>query len=221
MPLFSLLLSSIAVIYRYNQQDDFVIGVAYGKRLHPDLNQLIGFFVNMLPIRIKAENQLSFLALLAQVQDSLTKAYTDSAPLEEIIEYLGLPHYSGRHPLFQVTVTMHDSPELNLDFTGLSTSLLNPSLITASDLDSARFDLGFEMELMHNDRLAIKIEYAKDLFFLENIERIAKQWLVLCEYLVKTPNELLETISLLNEGEKQQQLLKWNHRLVHPCPKLL
>ncbi len=218
--LFTLLLSSIAaLLYQYNQQDDFVIGLAYGKRPDPILNELIGFFVNMLPIRIEQSNDLSFLTSLNKIRNTLSQAYKHNAPLEEIIQELTLPRYSGRHPLFQVIVTMHDIPELKMDFTNLQTTLWQSSLITASHLKSAKFDLNIEMECMDDHRLAMKIEYSTDVFLQETIKRIAKQWLRLCESIIKSPDQAIDTLSLLNDEEKQQCLAQWNQPTIHPCAK--
>jgi len=218
--LFTLLLSSIAVLlYRYNQQEDMVIGVVHGERPHPDLNSLIGFFVNMLPIRIQQNNHLSFLDLLAQIQQTLSQAYKYTAPLEEIIEQLNLPRHPDRHPLFQVSVTMHDSSDFAMDFSGVSASLLDPSFITASDLQSAKFDLSFELECLKDGRVAIKMEYAKDIFFTETIQRMAKQWLVLCENLVKMPNKPIESLSLLTEEDKQRLLSQWSCSIDYSHPQ--
>ena len=62
------LLASYAIfLYRYSKQEDLIIGTVSAGRSHPDLESLIGFFVNTLPIRLKLSGSQSFLSVLKQV----------------------------------------------------------------------------------------------------------------------------------------------------------
>jgi amino acid adenylation domain-containing protein/thioester reductase-like protein len=189
--LFTLLFSSIAVLlYRYTNQDDFNIGVAYSHQRNSTLDPLIGFFVNMIPIRIQIENQISFTKLLENIKITLLEAYHHSAPIEEIINQLNLKKSTHSiHPLFQVSVVMHDLPLLNMDFKGLIASLWDRSLITGSNLHTTKFYLNFEMATLETGNLAVKIEYSTDIFFKRSIQRLKKDWIELCDTLIQHPNK--------------------------------
>ena len=77
------------LLQRYSRQDDFAIGVPIWGRNHPDLEPLIGFFINMLPIRIRFEDDPCFRQLLAQVRQTSLAAYDhQELPFERMVEAL-------------------------------------------------------------------------------------------------------------------------------------
>ncbi|MCP4473364.1 MAG: amino acid adenylation domain-containing protein [Gammaproteobacteria bacterium] len=216
--LFNLILSSIAVLlYRYNHQEDIIIGVSHSERPLPIFNQLIGFFVNMLPIRINQSEKLSFTEILQQTQRTLTQAYKHNAPLEEIIDQLKLSNHTSStcHPLFQVSITMHNMPPLDINFTGLTTTLWEKSLLYASNTNSAKFDLSFEIEKINDGRLAIKIEYSDDLFFSETIKQMARNWKQLCRSIISQPSTTINRVPLLSSKQQKNLLEKWEKQ--PPC----
>ncbi|MCP3680903.1 MAG: amino acid adenylation domain-containing protein [Gammaproteobacteria bacterium] len=213
--LFTLLLCSIAVLlYRYSHQKDLIIGIAHGERPQPIFNQLIGFFVNMLPIRIKQTDELHFTEMLQQVQTILSQAYQHNAPLEEIINQLDLPSRPNCHPIFQTSVTMNNIPPLNMDFVDLNTTLWKESFLSTGNINSAKFDLSFQMEILADNRLALKIEYSSDLFFSETIKQMAKTWKQLCRSITTEPNDSISSLPLLSNSQKKSLLEKWNKRII-------
>lgn len=217
--LFSLLFSVIAaLLYRYSQQQDFIIGAAYGIRANPQLNQLIGFFVNMLPIRIQQNNELAFCELLKQVHASLSEAYQHNAPLEEIVNKLALPHYPGSHPLFQVSITMHNFPSLAMDFSGVTTRLWDKSFVTSGNPSGAKFDLSFEAELLNDASLTFKIEYATDLFHKSTIKKMAEMLKTVCENVIKEPDTLISVLPLIHESDQEKLLSRWGQVESHRYP---
>jgi len=70
------LLAVVALLlHRYSRQEDFAIGVPIWGRNHPDLENLIGFFINTLPIRTRFQTNQTFRDLLSQVKESSIGAY--------------------------------------------------------------------------------------------------------------------------------------------------
>ncbi|MFM6403215.1 MAG: condensation domain-containing protein, partial [Microcystis sp.] len=64
----TLLTAFNVLLYRYIRQEDIVIGIPSGNRHFPEIEPLIGCFVNTLPIRTQFKENLSFQALLNQVK---------------------------------------------------------------------------------------------------------------------------------------------------------
>jgi amino acid adenylation domain-containing protein/thioester reductase-like protein len=209
--LFTILFSSVAaILYRYTQQEDFNLGLAYSQRRDAQLDPLIGFFVNMLPIRIQIAEPISFILFMKTIQRTLMDAYRYSAPLENIINELNLPKATSVHPLFEMAVILHDLPYLDLSFKGLEASLWNPSLITASDQHSSKFDLTFEMEILKNGELTAKIEYATDIFEKQTIQNLAKYWTTLCEGIVQASESGIARLPLLKPTDERDLIQKWS-----------
>ncbi len=218
--LFTILLSSIGLLLsRYYPQEDIVLGVAHGERPQSAWNQLIGFFVNALPIRLNMDETFSIIQLIQQVHTRLGEAYQHNAPIETILESLKLPQRTHLHPLFQVMVTFHNIPSLSLDFNGVEVSLRESSFNEMSDTGSAKFDLSFEMAQLEKEQLAIKMEYATDLFYDHTIERMANYWLTVCNQMVSTPEHTLNNVSLLTDQQQQQRWRQWSQSTTIKAPQ--
>jgi amino acid adenylation domain-containing protein/thioester reductase-like protein len=211
LSLFTVLCSSITtLLYRYSNQEDFTIGVAYSHRRDEKLNTLIGFFVNMLPIRVQVKDESSFIEVLQHIKLTLLSAYQNNAPIEKIIHHLNLSKgINTSHPLFQVAIVMHDLPDLNLNFKGLKTSFWHPSLIQASNLTTAKFDLSIEMEVLHTGQLAVKIEYATDIFSRSTVENFACYWLTLCNNAIHSPKTPIGKLTLLSVQAQKKLINRW------------
>src|SRR5205823_2934574 len=89
------------LLYKYSGQPDMVVGIPVAGRIHPALNDIIGMFVNTLPIRSTLQPRQSFANLLNQLMENFFKAIDNQLyPFEELIETLDLERTGARNPLF-------------------------------------------------------------------------------------------------------------------------
>ncbi|MFE9402159.1 condensation domain-containing protein [Streptomyces sp. NPDC006530] len=107
-------------------QYDLVTGVTVANRQLPETEPLIGFLVNVLPVRTRHTPTTAFADFLRTCVERLREAYDHSeVPLELVLEKLDLPRTPGLKPLIQVTVAaLQDSADLHLD--GLSVEHVPP-----------------------------------------------------------------------------------------------
>ena len=98
------------VLTRWCRQDDIVVGVPYNGRDMPELQRLVGNFINMLPLRTRLpSNSASLASILQDVQQSLTAALTHAElPFGKMVEGLGVPRSATRTPVFQAIVAMNE-----------------------------------------------------------------------------------------------------------------
>ena len=91
------------LLHRYSGQTDLVVGTPISNRTRGDLKEIVGFFVETLPLRSDLSGQPSFTKVLQQVQATLFEAF-DSAdsPFEEIVKAVNPDRRLGRNPLFNV-----------------------------------------------------------------------------------------------------------------------
>ena len=160
------LLAVVALLlHRYSRQDDVAIGVPIWGRNHPDLEPLIGFFINTLPIRTRFDQTLSFRQLLAQVKERSIGAYDhQELPFERMVEALNVQRDTSRNPLVQVMLQLIELPDSSLGtFDGLEVE----PLPTRSD--SSKLDLSFLLRRTSQQSLSGSITYATDLFEAESI----------------------------------------------------
>ncbi len=108
--LFMTMLAAFEVLmHRYSGQTDFAVGAPVAGRNEVEIEDLIGFFVNMLPLRADLTGDPTFEELLERVRATTLEAYSHQAlPLEKLIEEVKPPRIDGRPQIFQVTFALQN-----------------------------------------------------------------------------------------------------------------
>ncbi|MDM7952422.1 MAG: amino acid adenylation domain-containing protein [Cyanobium sp. CZS 25K] len=195
------LLAVVALLlHRYSRQDDLAIGVPIWGRNHPELENLIGFFINTLPIRTRFEPGLSFRELLAQVRDASIGAYDhQELPFEQMVEALNLARDTSRNPLVQVTLQLVELPGATLQMLdGLDAESL------PSGPETCRFDLEFVLRRAPRGGLNGQILLATDLFDVDRIERQSSHLVTLLASAVQAPDAPAAALNCLAASERQR-----------------
>src|SRR6185295_16415276 len=147
-----------ALLHRYTGQDDLVVGSPVAGRGRLELERLIGFFVNMLPLRADLAGDPSFQALLAGVRETALGAYAhQDLPFDRLVEDLSPDRDLALSPIFQVVFVVQDAP---------ARPDLGPGIATAAapvHSGTAKFDLALFLE-RGSDGLEAIAEHATDLF---------------------------------------------------------
>jgi len=105
------------LLRRLTGQRDLVIGIPVADRGHAEFEQLIGFFIRSLPVRVRVDDQAAFAEHVRACSNELASARQHAdAPLERIVEALGVGRDLTRNPLFQVMFNVYnfDEPHLKL-----------------------------------------------------------------------------------------------------------
>lgn len=194
------LLALVALLlHRYSRQDDFAIGIPIWGRNHPDLERLIGFFINTLPVRSRFSAELSFRELLNQVKTTSIAAYDHQAlPFEQIVEALNLERDTSRNPLVQVMLQLIELPEPSLsNLDGLAVEPIQ------SNTTSSRLDLEFFLRRDPDGGLNTTLVYATDLFCADRIQRLASHLLSLLASAAQAPDAPAASLNFLPESERQ------------------
>ena len=200
--LFMTLLAAFQVLLsRYSGQEDVAVGVPTAGRSRPEVEGLIGFFVNMLVLRGDLRGAPAFTAYLAQVRERALAAYAhQDMPFERLVEELAPARDLSRNPLFQVSLVLHNTPAAQWQLPGLTVTR-----VEAVGSASAKFDL--TLALTERDgALGGRFEYASDLFDAATIERMAGHFRVLLEAVVATPEASIARLPLLPAEERSQLL---------------
>ncbi|MFM8277019.1 MAG: amino acid adenylation domain-containing protein, partial [Cyanobium sp.] len=186
------------LLHRISRQDDLAIGVPIWGRNHPDLESLIGFFVNTLPIRTRYSPQLSFRQFLDQVKTTSIAAYDhQELPFEQMVEALQPERDRSRNPLAQVLLQLFEPS----DAAPRHLAGLHGQPLPASGR-SSRFDLEVFLWRSPDDSLRGTISFATDLFDADRIERLSAQLLTLLAAATATPDAPAATLELLPEAER-------------------
>ena len=109
--LFMTLLSAWGLLLsRLSGQADVVIGTPVANRQRREIENLIGFFVNTLAMRLRFDGQPSLAALLAQVKETTLAAFAhQELPFEQVVEAVQPQRSLSHSPLFQAMLAFNNA----------------------------------------------------------------------------------------------------------------
>ena len=211
--LFMLLLAAFNVLlYRYSGQSDIIVGSVNANRHRPELEGLIGFFVNTQVTRTDLSSNPTFIQLIEQTRKNLLEAHANQhVPFEKIVDELHVERSLSHSPLFQVMLTLQNTPRTVLQLPEVTLSLLDINRATA------KFDLTLSM-VETADGVNGSFEYNTDLFDASTIERMAAHFQTLLESIVSNPARRISELAMLSEAERQQLLVEFNDTIT-PYPQ--
>ena len=191
---FMVLLTAFAVVMaRRSGQDDLAIGAPIAGRTQPEIEGLIGFFVNSLVFRIDAKGDPTFAELLERVRDTCLDAYQhQELPFERLVEEINPSRDPSRNPLFQITFQLVNAPTLGAADSGEAAPQVHRG--------SAIFDLAFTL-LDAPDCYRGMIEYSTDLFEADTIARITDEFMILLEAAAESPDTPISWLPLCADAD--------------------
>ena len=197
-----------ALLRRYVDQKDILVGTPIAGRSRGELEPLIGFFVNMVALRTNFDDEPSFKDLLKQVREAALGAYAhQDVPFERLVEELQPERAIDRNPIFQVVFSLQnlDQPAMRMD--GVSVPVGVPSN------PETKFDLELYLQDAPNG-IRGSFVYSADLFEPAFIERMVQRFQRLIEKVLVEPDTALSHLSLLDEAEYRQIIEEWNDTTV-------
>lgn len=195
------------LLSRYSGQDDIVVGVGNANRPRREIEPLIGFFVNTLPLRVDLSGNPTFREFLAQVKASTLDSYANQdLPVERLLETLNIDRDLSHAPLFQTMLFYQNFPVEPIVLPGLT---LEPVDVSATHSGTARSDISiFAAE--SGGGLSMLIEYATDLFDADYIEAFADHLEQLLRAVVADADRRIGDIDILPPQERKRLLVDWN-----------
>ncbi|MEL6331449.1 MAG: amino acid adenylation domain-containing protein [Cyanobacteria bacterium J06626_26] len=207
--LFMVLLAAFQVLlHRYSGQDDIVVGTSIANRQRAELEPLLGFFINNLPLRTHINDDDTVSELLRQVRRTTLDAYAhQDVPFEQIVDALQPKRTLAHSPVFQVLFVLQNAPMTALELPGLTLTPL------AEETQIAKFDLTLEIENSAQGLVGYWI-YNSDLFDADTVVRMGHHFEALLKAMVEDESQSLGSLSLLSAEERQQILIDWNDTAV-------
>ncbi|WP_052069479.1 condensation domain-containing protein [Streptacidiphilus albus] len=179
---YMVLLAALALtLHRRSGRTDLVVGAPVSLRGRAELTGLIGYFVNLLPLRVQVDPGASFRELVRQVRKVCVGGYRNQdAPFDDIAGLVLDDRPGDRIPLCQIVFELHptDTRELSVGGVPVSRELhLN---------DVSRFDLTISVDDRGTDFTG-RFEYDSDLFEAATIAALRDDWLATLAELVPAP----------------------------------
>lgn len=217
--LFMCLLAAFkALLFRYTDRPDLVVGSSIANRNRAEIEGLIGFFVNTLVLRTDLSGNPRFLELLQRVKQITLEAYAhQDLPFEKLVEDLQPQRSLSYNPLVQVMFDFQSAaspgrvsgdahPAAPASQVCASAEEGQPPPIVAG---TSKFDLTLYVTDV-GSAIAGAMEYNTDLFEHASITRTIGHFRTLLAEIVANPAQTLAQLPLLSERERRQILFDWN-----------
>ncbi|MFH0245768.1 amino acid adenylation domain-containing protein [Streptomyces sp. HK10] len=219
--LFMVLLAGFSVLMsRYSGQEDIAVGSPVAGRDRPELEHLIGFFVNTLALRTDVSGDPAFTELVDRARETCLEAYAHAdVPFERLVEELRPPRDLSRGALVQVMLMLGNTPRDDLRMPGLETEAVR------LDPGTAKSDL-FLTLLPDGDGdgecggLRAELEYNTDLFDAATADRMLTHLRTLLEAAAADPHRRLSALPAL-PADEQRLLDRWGTAETAPVRDVL
>ncbi|MBU4009832.1 MAG: AMP-binding protein, partial [Proteobacteria bacterium] len=207
-------------LHRYTGQADILVGTPTAGRNRKDYGGIVGYFVNMIPIRARFIDNPSFRQFLDQVRQEVKDAREhQDIPFSLIVERLQPKREMNQPPIIQTLFGWEDSNSFE--------NMIDP-IITCEANGREVWDMGdFSMELIQKkmlneydlsvrigvfkECLRVFFDFNPDVFEKTTIKRMIAGFQALIESVVENPDVLIEEATILSENEKNKILYDWNN----------
>jgi len=193
-----------SLLSRYTGSHDIFVASPIANRTRSDVEPLIGFFVNTLVLRVDLSGQPGFREVLRRVREVTLNAYShQDLPFEKLVEELEPKRNLSHSPLAQAMFTLESSSWRPPRLTGLRVARC------PTERHTAKFDLGLTLTELEGG-LKGTLEYAKDLFKAETMDRFLGHFEQMMAAVLADPDCPINRLPLLTATERRQQLIEWN-----------
>ena len=205
-----------ALLTRLGAGEDIAIGGSAFGRDDEALDDVVGFFINSLVLRLDTSGDPGFGELLRRTRRADIDAFAhQDVPFERLVEALNPARSTARHPLFQVKLVLQNLARPQAEFPGLSAEFVR------FDPDMAKFDLLFSVAERFGERgepagITAAAGYAADLFDRSTVETLAARFVRLLESALARPELPLGELELLGRDERHELMVARNDTATAP-----
>jgi amino acid adenylation domain-containing protein len=193
-----------AFLMRINSNTDVVVGTPASYRAHSGFESLVGYFVNLMPVRTNLQPEISFRDLISSVAGSILDGMDHlSCPFTDMVNQLNPERYRGISPFVQTMVTIVDErADVNL-FDGLGFKRI-PCVTVA-----AKYDVSIVVVLKETT-FSITIEYKKDVFGKAEIYNYAQSLRQFIFSILQTPDAKVAQLCITSSQQKERIFEEFN-----------
>jgi len=203
LAIYNVLLSKIS------GQEDILVGTPIAARRHPDLQRIVGMFVNTLVIRNYPGAEKTFKEFLHEVKERALEDFENQEyTFEDLVEKVTVKRDTSRNPLFDAVFAL-DNQEADERTPIIEASLLKISPYEDYENLTAKFDLSLTC-LESNEKLLCNFEYCTKLFKQDTIERFIIYFQKIVSAVLENSAQKIYEIEIITAEEKRQILYNFN-----------
>ncbi len=181
------------LLFKYSGRGDVVVGTPVTGRSHGDLKNVIGVFINMLPMRNRVEGNKTFKQLLNEIKENALAALENQDyPFDRLVSKLGLQGETNRNPLFDTEFSMDSLEVRDMEFSGLTLTGYD------SGIKFAKYDLHF-LAVESEGGISMVARYSTQLYRETTIRKLEKYYIEILRQAVEDLDLEVDEISLSHE----------------------
>ncbi len=191
------------LLHQYTGQRDLVVGMPVNGRNQARFDQVLGYLINMVPMRSKISKNESFLAFLNTLQKTIVNGMAHAYPFSALIRGLDIPIVDRRAPVFQVAF-------LYQDFFKEIDRQEFPIQFVEGMHQEGEYEIVLEV-FEHQDSFVLNWKYNPELFDESTIIRMMGHYSKLIEAVISQPQLALDEYSIVSKEEEKIVLRDWNN----------
>lgn len=195
----TLLASFVAYLYALTGQNDISIGSPMTGRNYPELEDLIGFFINTTVLRFEVSPEATFRKLVEQSRKVTLGAHAHPLPFEKLVEIVHPKRDASRMALVQVNFRVRSSEAPQLELPGVEVHS-TPEFV---DTGTSKFDLA--LELAPNGSNDSFLEYKSELFDPATAKAAIAEFHAALAAVLQQPDTPLGSMAVLGQLRRRKQ----------------
>ncbi|MEU7260377.1 condensation domain-containing protein [Streptomyces rimosus] len=181
-----------ALVHRWSGHRDIVIGVATSGRVHPDIQDVLGYFNNLPPFRTDTTADLTFDELVRRCAGTVAGVLDhEEIPVSQIVSAAGARRDLARHPLYDVTYTYQNVPQYEGGLAGVEITRYADTDVGGVVPGTAKFDLSFGIVDAGTGPMIGELDYATALFDRATADRLVRWFPELVAAAMAEPGRML------------------------------
>ncbi|WP_226439744.1 non-ribosomal peptide synthetase/type I polyketide synthase [Pseudomonas sp. MWU16-30316] len=193
------------LLHRYTGQDDILIGMPFSGRDHDESANLIGFFVNLLPLRLRLRGPLRVAQVIEQSRQALLAAEANhSVPIDYLAQVLNPQRLPGKHPFFQVGLVVQSTTAVPLTLPYVQSEEIS---LASTEV---KLDLMLELRAVKGEGVSGVFKYRTSLFERSVISGMAEHFQCLLENMLANAEQTVAQVKMLPATEHQRLISQFN-----------
>ena len=186
-----------ALLYKYTDQTDLLIGAPVAGRSQSQLQNQIGFYVNLIPFRTTLNPDWTFEELAIQIRNNTLEVFEhQDIPLDRIVELSGAKRDMSRSPLFDIVLNVAEGQA-------------GKGNENEFDMGTAKFDMIFFVTNYGNQSMKLSLNFRSDLYDSDFANQVLHHFKALALSTASRPKTQLKTLDIL-QAEDYQLLHQYN-----------
>ncbi|MGG8495336.1 amino acid adenylation domain-containing protein [Tenacibaculum sp. TC6] len=209
--LYTIMLSVWSIVLsKLGGVEDLVIGTPVAGRMDKSWMNVVGVFINTIPLRLRPKGNHQFIDYLDEVKNNVINDLNNQEyPFQDILEAINYDISSTRNPLFDTMFSLLSSEEFKLS----SEDFLIEDFLIEDKATGVKFDLNFKVADLGKE-IVCSLDYRTGLFEDTTVIQIVERFNLLLDILRINPSIDLKEIDILLQEEKEKLLINVNETAV-------